>query len=240
MRVLLAAPRCVVGDVGANARTATQLVRDHADFDIDLVVLPEAFLHGFDAFTGDPDHDRALALAVDSEPLDRIRRVAQQTRTAVCTGFYETAGGLLHSSALVIGKDGRDLCLYRRMSPGWRVPSWDESVYVDGVAPASFVVADKECTIALCGDLFTMPERFAALKPQVVLWPLHRDLDAAGWAGGELDEYARQANEVYASVLMANDVSGDAVGGAAWFRNGKVKASAGFDGTATALVVDVR
>lgn len=241
IRVGLAALECAVGDVAANTRTAVRTVREYADFDVDLMVFPEAFLQGFDAFTGDVEHDRAIALTPDVEAIERLRRIARSTRTAVCMGFLERDADELHSSALVIGKDGRDLALYRRMSPGWRVPDWDTSVYTDGVAPEVFTIADKRCTVALCGDLFTMPERFSAVDPQVVLWPLHRELDVAGWAGGELDAYAAQANEVYASVVMANDVSGESVGGAAWFRNGKVKASQGFDGSATTtLVVDLR
>lgn len=246
MRAALCAVESRPGDVAGNVGRLEAMVREHADWGVDVLVAGEVVVQGFEGITFDPEHDRALAWEIDGPEMTRMGRLAREVRMALCFGYLERAESRLHSSAVVLGRDGTVLANYRRMSRGWRFGTEDPAVYVEGIEPVTFELADKRCTITLCGDMFTMPERFAAMKPDVALWPVHRSGTPELWAGGELQTYAEQANEVYASVLMANNVwLGDdspderAYGGAAWFRNGKVKASSPADGTPGALVVDV-
>lgn len=247
MRVALAALESHDGDVEGNLARLTAAVEEYEGWGIDVLVCGEMFAHGFGAATFDVEHDRAIAWEVDGPELGRVRRLARRAGMAVCLGFFERDGEHLHSSAIVIGRDGTTLAHYRRLSRGWRFGTEDPAVYQEGTGPVAFRLAGKACTIALCGDLWDAPERFAEVRPDVVLWPVHVSWSPQEWSAQQLDAYAVQANRVYASVLMVNNVTpaagpddtDDAVGGAAWFRNGKVKAALPCDGAPGVLVVDV-
>ena len=94
--VAAAQAEAVAGDLVGNARTAAGLVRDAAEQGAQVVVLPEAFLNGydFDAFAG------PLPGLIDL-PLDPLRDAARETGTVVVVGSALAAGGVATLSSVV-------------------------------------------------------------------------------------------------------------------------------------------
>lgn len=201
---------------------------------VDLAVVAEAFEQGFEAITEDPRHDLAMGWEESSPEIAQDREMARRHRTAICFGFIERAGDVLHSSAIVVDRDGTTLALYRRMSPGWRGGEVDTSVYVDGTEPVCFELCGQRVTIALCGDLWVVPERFAQLDADPLLWPVFVNF-TPDRRSGEISDYSAQAGSVCRRVALVNSLAdqtptspewaGTAHGGAAWFTNGTVAAS---------------
>lgn len=247
MKILLAALASEPGQGEANLTQLGATMRDHAGL-ADLVVVAEAFGQGFEALTDDPTHDLAMAWTIDGPELAQVRRWAATHHMAVCLGFFERDGSTLHSSAAVIDAHGELVTVYRRISSGWRFPDADTSTYVDGSDIVTFTLADKLCTVALCGDLWVLPERFAAAQADIALWPVFVNYEPGAWASGEMDEYAHQVADVADHVLLVNSLSsgspaspawgGATHGGAVWFSGGAVRAELPM-GEAGVLLVDV-
>lgn len=200
----------------------------------DLAVVAEAFGQGFEAITDDPRHDLAIGWEESGPEIAQVREMARRHRTPICFGFIERAGDVLHSSAIVVDRDGATLAFYRRMSPGWRGGEADTSVYVDGTEPVCFELYGQRVTIALCGDLWVMPERFAQLGADLLLWPVFVNFTPERWSG-EISDHSAQAGCVCRRVAMVNSLAdqtptspewaGAAHGGAAWFTDGTLAAA---------------
>ncbi len=247
MRVALAALRSDPGREDENLRQLSAAVASVAG-QVDLIVTGEAFGQGFEAITDDPAHDLAIGWTLDGPQIASVRELARQHSTAICLGFNERSGSALHSSALPIGADGEPLAVHRRMSTGWRAPDADPGIDGEGDEPAVFHLAGKRCTIALCGDLWVMPERFAATGAEVVLWPIFVNFSPQVWRDEHLQDYAHQASTVAPDVVLVNSLAGHSpaspdwvtpsYGGAARFSEGKVMRQLEM-GAPGLLVVDV-
>lgn len=233
MRVLLLALPSNVGQAQENLRGLDEALAAHRP--ADLAVVAEAFGQGFESITDDPVHDLAIGWSVDGPEIREVRELALRHQTALCFGFIERDGQSLHSSAIVVDRAGDKVALYRRISPGWRSGDADTSIYADGTSPVLFDLAGMNVTVALCGDLWDMPERFAELEPDLLIWPIFVNYRPEVWEGGELDAYAEQSATVCGNALLVNSIStarpnspewgGDAHGGAAVFQAGRIEAS---------------
>lgn len=231
MKVALAALRSEPGGEDANLAGLAQTVASVAG-QVDLVMTGEAFGQGFEAITDQPATDLAIAWELGGPEIASVQRLARRYKTAICLGFIERAVGRLHSSTVVISGSGELVVVYRRMSAGWRAPDADPSVYVEGDSPVTFELAGKRCTIALCGDLWVMPERFMDLGADVLLWPIFVNITPESWVDEHLRDYASQALAVAPDTLLVNSVAGGtsdtlpgvcpSFGGAAWFSAGSV------------------
>jgi (R)-amidase len=101
LRALLAQLACRAGAVEQNLARLEDLLAQHSG--VDLAVFPELFLQGYELRTA-----ADLAIAADSEQVERVRAAAAHAGTAVIVGFAERLrqGGVANAAACV-DADGR-------------------------------------------------------------------------------------------------------------------------------------
>ncbi len=222
MRAALASCLFRNGDVAHNLERAARFIRRAAEGGAELVVFGESFLQGFDALSWNWERDRWIGLPRDSAPLAELGRLSAHTGADVLMGYIERDGESLYSSAALFS-GGRILRNYRRVSPGWRVVSRTDRHYREGADTGAFLYRGRLCRVALCGDLWVCPERFAPCD--LLLWPVYVDFTAEEWPR-ELPSYALQAYGAAPRALMVNSLSRDpdSLGGAYLFSEGRIAA----------------
>ena len=197
----------------------------------DIVIFGEAFLQGFYGATFDVEHDAQIAISQDDPIIDELCSAARQYAVAVSFGFIEREGDCFYSSQMTIDADGTVIDIYRRVSPGWKLPIAN-SQYCEGKGFHVFSFQGKNVLIGLCGDLWYDENisEIRLLKPDVVFWPVYTDFNFNEWNNTIKYEYASQAKQVCETVLYVNslckDKTGDefAKGGAILFQNGCIQA----------------
>jgi predicted amidohydrolase len=107
MDALLAQLAPAPGAALDNARRAAALVGERAD--VDLLVLPELFLTGYDLNTV-----RSGAIDPAGPELAVIRDAARRAGTSVVVGFAERRGAQVANAAACIGDDGEIGAIYRK------------------------------------------------------------------------------------------------------------------------------
>jgi len=228
MRCALAALGFINGDLQYNLRVILNTMEKCAD-KADIVIFGEAFLQGFYAADFDIRHDAQIAVALDDPNIKKIREKARECGTAVSFGFIEKDGDTFYSSQLTVNRDGEKLDLYRRISPGWKLPNADHH-YREGDSFHTFHFMNKKIAAALCGDLWH-DENIEAMRnlcPDTVFWPVYTDFNWKKWNDEIKHEYAAQAQKACNQVLYVNayckDKDGEEIarGGAALFENGRI------------------
>ena len=196
----------------------------------DLVLFGEAFLQGFYGVTFEETYDEGIFITRKDPILCEIGKAAKEREIAVSFGFLEKEGASFYSSQITIGRDGRILDLYRRVSPGWKEPFAGDR-YREGEEFHVFAFGNQKIVVGLCGD-FWFDENVAqvkALNPDVVLWPVYTDYNPDQWNTSMKLEYAEQAGLLCDNVLYVNsfclDKEGEEIarGGAAWFHQGMIR-----------------
>ena len=143
LTVAAAQAEAVAGDLAANDRTAAGLVREAADQGARVVVLPEAYLTGYDldVFAG------TLPSLVDL-PLDALRDAARDTGTVVVASSALAAEGVATLSSVVVHPDGAvDVPYDKQHLDG------DEARYfTPGDHGASIRVDGLELGLSICYD----------------------------------------------------------------------------------------
>jgi len=223
MRVALASCFFRNGEIAFNLAQAERFAREAAASGAALVVFGETFLQGFDSLSWDWETDRAVALSQDDPPLRALARLSAETGTDICVGYVERDGESLYSSAALYS-GGRLLRNYRRVSPGWREVSRTDGHYREGDDTGASLWRGRLVKLALCGDMWTCPERFAGCE--VLLWPVYVSFTEEEWACEET-LYALRAASAAPDALLVNPLSRDSVslGGACHFRAGRVHES---------------
>ncbi|MDP9832620.1 carbon-nitrogen hydrolase family protein [Trueperella abortisuis] len=208
MRIVLAAVRSEV-DVRLNVERLSSLCERYSG-SADLIVLPEAYMQGFDAITDDPIRDLSVGIERDGPEILAIQSLCAQFSIAICLPFIERDGDVLYSSVIVFDGDGHQLALYRRMSPGWRDPEVVSGPYAEGTAPSRFELKNQGFVLALCGDVWERPEVFAecAESTDILLWPLYVTFPPELWYDDEVVYYAKQSALIADRALVVNAVSG--------------------------------
>lgn len=222
MQIALASYECINNDTDFNLRQIERALQ--AAPGAALVCFGEAFLQGFDAFSWDYARDRGVAVAQDNEIFRNLRALSIKYNTGLAFGYLERAGEALYSSYAVI-LDGRLACNYRRLSRGWKEYRRTDEHYREGERVCSFSLGGHEITIALCGDLWDMPERFRS--DDLVLWPVYCEYTPDEWQRSAGAEYASQASKVCPRVLMVNSIckAEGCYGGAFDFCRGHIAAA---------------
>ena len=195
----------------------------------DIVIFGEAFLQGFYAADFDIRHDTPIAVAADDPIIKRIRAKARECGIGVSFGFIEKEADIFYSSQLTVDPDGEIIDLYRRISPGWKLPHADHH-YREGDSFHIFYFMSKKIAVALCGDLWydNNADAMRNLCPDVVFWPVYTDFNWEKWNADIKHEYAAQAQKACDRVLYVNayckDKEGKEIsrGGAALFENGLI------------------
>ena len=160
-QLLVAAGQAVPvnGDVRVNARTAARLTREAGEQGVRLLVLPEAFLTGYDwdAF----DEVAALGSPFEEELPDLLAPVVRAAAETGCTVLVSTplvrpTG--VHLSTVLVRPDGTVEAVYDkqhvdRLELGWFAPGEQRPVVVD--------VEGVRVGLAICYDS-RFPEHAAA------------------------------------------------------------------------------
>ena len=197
--------------------------------DTDIVIFGEAFLQGFYAATFEVEHDERIALSQEDAVIKEICTAAKENAIAVSFGFIEKAGAFFYSSQITIGADGEIIDIYRRVSPGWKLPEAGEQ-YLEGESFHTFSYLGKTITVGLCGDLWFDENinEINQLHSDIVFWPVYTDFNYNEWNSVEKYEYADQAGKLNGKILYVNSVCLDkdeeeiARGGAVLFIGGKI------------------
>jgi len=147
LRVVLHCANPRLGDVAANVETVAKAV---AAGKADLVAFPEMFLSGY----GIGDDAQRLALKLDDERLEPIRKAAKKAKAHVVVGGpFTPRRGLTHNSAFCIAPDGTTTTYDKRalatfttfqeglfFRPGRTSPIWETDIGTFG--------------LSICYDLF--------------------------------------------------------------------------------------
>ena len=134
-----------------------------------------------------------------------------------------------YSSQITIGSTGEIVDIYRRVSPGWKLPEAGEQ-YLEGDCFHTFSYLGRTISVGLCGDLW-FDENINEIKqlhPDVIFWPVYTDFNYNEWNTSMKYEYADQAGMLGGKVLYVNSFCMDkeeeeiARGGAVLFIDGKI------------------
>lgn len=230
MRCALASIGFINNDLQYNKQTIINTMIKYAD-KADIVLFGEAFLQGFYAATFEPEHDKMLAVTQDDRIIMDICDVAKQYAIAVSFGFIEKVGDSFYSSQITIDRSGTILDVFRRVSPGWKLPYANEN-YCEGEGFHLFTFMENTIAVGLCGDFWYDSNINAAkqLHPDIVFWPVYTDYNYNEWNICTKLEYAGQAGLIGGKVLYVNSVCLDkeadeiARGGAVLFVDGQIEA----------------
>ena len=229
MTIALAAVGFRNGEITYNKEKLIKIIREYCNKS-DLILFGETFLQGFDSLSWEYDRDKEIAISADDSIIEEIREAAKENSVAVSFGYIEKAEDSLYSSQLTIGRDGKTIDNFRRVSVGWKEPIAD-SHYKEGDGFHKFRFEDKEFAVGLCGDLWDDQnvKSMKDLDAEIVLWPVYTDFNYREWNESIKNEYAEQAALFGHKVLYVNAVCLDregheiARGGAAYFLDGKIK-----------------
>lgn len=177
----------------------------------DLVFFGEAFLQGFNALSWRYEIDKTIALTTSSAEFAHIQSLTKKTGIDVLFGYNELEDDAIYSSCALIA-DGKIAHNYRRISRGWKEYAKTDEHYKEGSVVEVFDYKGKKCVVALCGDLWEYPERFA-IGEDLLLWPVYVCWTKEEWESGGKIEYAQQAKLCCENTLYINSIcEGDAFG----------------------------
>jgi len=159
-------------DKPANHAKARCLAAQAQEAGAELLVMPEMFSTGF-----------SMDVSITAEPIDGptpelLRALAREMSMAIIGGFVLSRGtGRPQNVALAVGRDGRDLALYRKIH---LIALLDENRSYDaGVSPEPFHIGKVGTACFICYDL-RFPELFRAVADRCALmviiasWPFER------------------------------------------------------------------
>lgn len=162
MRVAAGQAVSVAGDLAANAATAAGLTARAGADGVRLLVLPEAFLTGYDAavFAGPlPDAD-----GLDDPRLDPLRAAAADHEVVVVVGTALVRGAHRRLSLLVVRPDGTVQAPYDKQF----LDGLERDHFTPGAHGASIEVDGHELGLSVCYDgCFPEHARAAALDGAV-------------------------------------------------------------------------
>lgn len=222
MKIALASARIVDRDITYNLSQMQRYMTEAKANGADLVCYGEAFLQGFNALAWQYETDRRIALTTFSREFAQIQEWTRTIGIDVLFGYNELVEDTIYSSCALIA-DGRIIHNYRRVSRGWKEYSKTDEHYKEGETVNVFHYKGRKCVIALCGDLWEYPERFA-LGQDLLFWPVYVCWTEEEWENGSRTDYAKQAKLCCGNTLYVNSIcDGDALGGAAQFLDGEIQ-----------------
>jgi predicted amidohydrolase len=143
LTVAAAQAEAVAGDPGANVRTAAGLVREAAEQGAQVVVLPEAFLTGYDL-----DVFAASLPALVDLPLDPLLDAARETGAVVVASSALEAQGVKTLSSVVVQPDGSVDVPYDKQ----HLDGDEKRYFTAGDHGASIRVHGLELGLSICYD----------------------------------------------------------------------------------------
>lgn len=146
LRVAAGQAAAVAGDLAANVATAVRLVDLAASQEVRLLVLPEAFLTGYDAavFAGSLPTPDDLA----GPALDPLRAAAAAAGVTVVASAALDRGGRRTLSSVVVRPDGATSAPYDKQ----HLDGAEKEHFTPGEHGASITVGGHELGLSICYD----------------------------------------------------------------------------------------
>lgn len=183
----------------------------------DLLCFGETFLQGFDSLSWNYETDKDVAITKDSLIMEKLKKLSEKYKIDLGIGYIEREKGkIIHN--------------YRRNTKNWKEYSITDEHYCEGEASETFIYKNREFKIALCGDMWICPEKFKTSG--ILLWPVYCNFTKDEWKNTEQYDYAEQSKLASDNVLLVNSITKDesiSVGGAYYFKNGKIEKSLELD-----------
>ncbi|MBK4215890.1 carbon-nitrogen hydrolase family protein [Paracoccus caeni] len=204
---------------------------------VDLLILPELFLPGYNQ----PSAHRDLSQPLDGEWSRSIAAIARNNGLAIAYGWAERDGNAVYNAASFIGPDGARLAHYRKIQ---LFGEMERASFTPGHdAPPVFAFKDRQLGMLICYDI-EFPEHardLAGRGAQVLLVPT---ANPQGFEHVQDILVPARAYENRVTVAYANysGPDGDLVfGGGSVIAgpDGKPLASAGTATGQTVLIVDL-
>lgn len=195
----------------------------------DLLCFGETFLQGFDSLSWNYETDKDVAITKDSLIMEKLKKLSEKYKIDLGIGYIEREKEKIYSSFVVIEK-GKTIHNYRRITKNWKEYSITDEHYCEGEASETFIYKNREFKIALCGDMWICPEKFKTSG--ILLWPVYCNFTKDEWYNTEQYDYERQSKLASDNVLLVNSITKDesiSVGGAYYFKNGKIEKSLELD-----------
>src|SRR5699024_10804673 len=200
MKIGLASKEFINGNIEKNIDTMKKTMRESNN--IDFILFPEAFVHGFDGITFNYNIDKNKALSINSLAIHKLRSYCNKLCLGLGFGYIELDKNNLYSSFMIIGKNGEIINNYRRISPGWKKENAD-SHYLEGENFQTFKLGDKNFVTAICGDLWYDENisKLHSLNYDYVLWPNYNSYHKNFWESTEKKDYATRAKIIGDNVF---------------------------------------
>ncbi len=203
----------------------------------DMILFPEVCITGLHN-TDRPEQDIRLGLALDSEEIHQIRKMASDYNIYTAFGWFELHNDSLYDSALLIDDTGKDILHYQRISKGWFEDHANHNFYKVGNELPSVETKFGKMAFLICGDLFydDIVQKMQDLKADIILYPFARSMDIGSqiqlrWDHKELSHYIAEWQKSKAVVMAVNYLNKperhDHFFGGAWFldKSGNIAAS---------------
>ncbi len=166
MKLTVAAAQLALkdGDEAANLATARQACEEAAARKVELLVLPELWLSGYDL-----EHARELALEPDDSRWDAIAALASDHGLTVAGSLMVREGHGVRNALVIFDRSGHRVARYDKLHlfpPGGEVEHLapGDSVQVISLGPGAAQAGDLDGVgLAICYDL-RFPELFRALR----------------------------------------------------------------------------
>jgi N-carbamoylputrescine amidase len=195
----------VSADRAQNLQRTVQAIRSAAQQGAQIVCTQELFASQYFCQTHDPKFF-AWAEPLDGQIANELRRVAQECRITILGSLFERrSAGLCHNTTLVIGPDGQDLGLYRKMHiPD--DPQFEEKYYFAPGDTGFVSVATPHGKVGplICWDQW-YPEaaRLCALQgAEILFYPT-----AIGWLPSEKEELGQKQLEAWQTIQRSHAIA---------------------------------
>ena len=151
---IIAAAACVPDSKGnrdANLQAALGLIKRLAAEGAQLIVLPEACLHGYAIADAafDRQHLRGIAEPLDGEYAKAFRAAARESGVFLVASYDRRAGSDIYNTAELISPDGKTVGLYDKTCV---VGALEKDYYRAGAGPAVFETELGRIGILICVD----------------------------------------------------------------------------------------
>ena len=222
MKIALASAPFENNNIPYNLSQLEQFARRAAGMGAQLVCFGETFVQGFDSLCWKYEQDSEVALSLSSPTMQKLCQLSDEVGIDLLFDYIEWEDDRLYSSCALI-QDGKILQNYRRLSRGWKEFRITDEHYCEGDVAQPFLYRGRRCLIALCGDLWDLPERFDCGE-EILFWPVYVNFKQSDWQDSVRASYIQQAAKIPCDVLLINSLSKnpDAFGGCYHFRSGAV------------------
>ncbi|MEL3912558.1 carbon-nitrogen hydrolase family protein [Treponema pedis] len=207
MKICLCAAKNKSCDTEYNISQIKLFIEKTKDEKPDLLLFGEAFLQGFDSLCFEYKKDILTAISIHSSEISKIGNLAQKNKIAIGFGFIENNHGAIFSTYLIIGKTGKIIDKYQRVSQGWRIKNTCAD-YREGKDFHTFQLENKKFAVMICGDLWedNLLSKIISMEAEIFLWPVFCAYTAEEWEASAKAEYSARTAILNQTVLFVDSI----------------------------------